>query len=126
MAERLRRGGHDVIGYDRDPKVSQVASLAELVAKLDAPRAVWLMVPSGDATEQSLEEVAGLLQRGDLVVDGGNSNFRDSMRRGAGAGGARHPVRRRRHVRRHLGAGERLLPDGAAAATRRSRASSRR
>ncbi|HUS82868.1 MAG TPA: decarboxylating 6-phosphogluconate dehydrogenase [Dehalococcoidia bacterium] len=83
MAERLRRGGHDVIGYDRDPKVSQVASLAELVAKLDPPRAVWLMVPSGDATEQTMREVAGLLQRGDLVVDGGNSYFRDSMRRGA-------------------------------------------
>jgi 6-phosphogluconate dehydrogenase len=83
MAERLRRGGHDVIGYDRDPKISQVASLAELVAKLNAPRSVWLMVPSGDATEQSVKEVAGLLQRGDLVADGGNSNFRDSMRRGA-------------------------------------------
>jgi 6-phosphogluconate dehydrogenase len=53
------------------------------VAKLDAPRAVWLMVPSGDATEESVKEVAGLLQRGDLVVDGGNSYFRDSMRRGA-------------------------------------------
>jgi 6-phosphogluconate dehydrogenase len=82
MAERLRRGGHEVTGYDRDPKVSQVASLSELVAKLNAPRAVWLMVPSGDATEQSIKEIAGLLQRGDLIVDGGNSNFRDSMRRG--------------------------------------------
>ena len=83
MAERLRRGGHDVIGYDRDPKVSQVASLSELVGKLAAPRTVWLMVPAGAPTEQSIKEVAGLLQRGDLVVDGGNSNFRDSMRRGA-------------------------------------------
>ena len=83
MAERLRRGGHEVVGYDRDPKASQVASLAELVAKLSAPRSVWLMVPSGDATEQSVKEVAGLLEGGDLVVDGGNSNFRDSMRRGA-------------------------------------------
>jgi 6-phosphogluconate dehydrogenase len=83
MAERLRRGGHDVIGYDRDPKVSQVALLSELVGKLAAPRTVWLMVPSGEPTEQSIKEVAGLLQRGDLVVDGGNSNFRDSVRRGA-------------------------------------------
>jgi len=83
MAERLRRGGHDVVGYDRDPKVSQVASLSELVGKLAAPRTVWLMVPAGAPTEQSIKEVAGLLQRGDLVVDGGNSNFRDSMRRGA-------------------------------------------
>jgi len=83
MAERLRRGGHDVVGYDHDPKVSQVASLSELVGKLAAPRTVWLMVPAGAPTEQSIKEVAGLLQRGDLVVDGGNSNFRDSMRRGA-------------------------------------------
>jgi 6-phosphogluconate dehydrogenase len=83
MAERLRRGGHEVVGYDRDPKASQVASLEELMAKLDVPRAVWLMVPSGDPTEQSIKAVAGLLERGDLVVDGGNSNFRDSMRRGA-------------------------------------------
>ena len=83
MAERLRRGGHDVVGYDHDPKVSQVASLSELVGKLAAPRTVWLMVPAGEPTEQSIKEVAGLLQRGDLVVDGGNSNFRDSMRRGA-------------------------------------------
>lgn len=83
MAERLRRGGHDVVGYDRDPKVSQVASLSELVGKLAAPRTVWLMVPAGAPTEQSIKEVAGLLQRGDLVVDGGNSNFRDSLRRGA-------------------------------------------
>lgn len=83
MAERLRRGGHDVVGYDRDPKVSQVASLSELIGKLAAPRTVWLMVPAGAPTEQSIKEVAGLLQRGDLVVDGGNSNFRDSMRRGA-------------------------------------------
>ena len=84
MAERLRRGGHEVVGYDRDPRVSQAASLEELVAKLDVPRAVWLMVPSGDPTEQSVKALAVLLQRGDLVVDGGNSNFRDSMRRGAG------------------------------------------
>ena len=82
MAERLRRGGHDVIGYDRDPKVSQVASLAQLVSKLDAPRVVWLMVPSGDATEEALKQVAALLRSGDLVVDGGNSNFRDSIRHG--------------------------------------------
>jgi 6-phosphogluconate dehydrogenase len=82
MAERLRRGGHDVVGYDRDPKVSQVASLSELIGKLAAPRTVWLMVPAGAPTEQSIKEVAGLLQRGDLVVDGGNSNFRDSLRRG--------------------------------------------
>jgi len=83
MAERLRRGGHEVIGYDRDPAISDVGSLSELVAKLVAPRAVWVMVPAGDPTEHTIRELAGLLEAGDLVVDGGNSNFRDSMRRAA-------------------------------------------
>src|SRR5258706_9938560 len=81
MAERLRRGGHEVIGYDRDPKVSQAASLADLVSKLGAPRVVWLMVPAGAPTEETLEQLTALCAPGDLLVDGGNSNFRDSMRR---------------------------------------------
>lgn len=81
MAERLRRGGHEVIGYDHDAGVSQVGSLDELIDKLEAPRAVWVMVPSGDATEQTVIELADLLESGDLIVDGGNSNFRDSIRR---------------------------------------------
>jgi len=83
MAERLRRGGHEVIGYDRDPAISDVGSLSELVGRLVAPRAVWVMVPAGDPTEHTIRELAGLLEAGDLVVDGGNSNFRDSMRRAA-------------------------------------------
>ena len=87
MAERLRRGGHDVVGYDRDPAVTQVGSLEELVAKLTAPRAVWIMVPSGDPTEQTVTQLATLLERGDMLVDGGNSNFRDSIRRAETVGG---------------------------------------
>jgi len=83
MTERLRRGGHEVVGYDRNPDVSDVASLAELPQRLAPPRAVWLMVPAGDPTEATVSELAGLLDRGDLVVDGGNSNFRDSTRRAA-------------------------------------------
>ena len=83
MAKRLRRGGHEVIGYSRDRAVSDVGSLSELVGGLNAPRTVWLMIPAGDPTEQTIQELAGLLQAGDLIVDGGNSNFRDSMRRGA-------------------------------------------
>jgi 6-phosphogluconate dehydrogenase len=83
MVERLRRGRHEVIGYDRDPSVSEVGSLGELVGKLAAPRAVWVMVPAGDPTEQTVQELADLLKAGDLIVDGGNSNFRDSMRRAA-------------------------------------------
>jgi len=81
MTERLRRGGHEVVGYDRDAKVSEVASLDELVAKLAPPRTVWMMVPSGDPTEQSIETLAKLVAPGDLLVDGGNSYFRDSIRR---------------------------------------------
>ena len=83
MVERLRRGGHDVIGYDRNPDVSEAASLAELVEKLAAPRAIVVMVPAGDPTEQTIQELAGLVKKGDLIIDGGNSYFRDSMRRGA-------------------------------------------
>ena len=81
MAERLRRGDHEVIGYDRNPEVSEVGSLSELVDRLIVPRVAWVMVPAGDPTEQTIQELAGLLQKGDLIVDGGNSNFRDSMRR---------------------------------------------
>jgi len=81
MAERLRRGEHDVIGYDRNPEVSEIGSLSELVERLAPPRTAWVMVPSGDPTEQTIQELAGLLQKGDLIIDGGNSNFRDSMRR---------------------------------------------
>ncbi|MCH7698040.1 MAG: decarboxylating 6-phosphogluconate dehydrogenase [Chloroflexi bacterium] len=81
MAERLRRGDHEVIGYDRNAEISEVGSLSELVDRLTAPRVAWVMVPAGDPTEQTIQELAGLLRKGDLIVDGGNSNFRDSMRR---------------------------------------------
>jgi 6-phosphogluconate dehydrogenase len=83
MRERLRRGGHEVIGYDHNPDVSDVGSLSELVEKLKPPRAAWVMVPAGDPTEATVKELAGLLDKGDLIIDGGNSNFRDSIRRGA-------------------------------------------
>lgn len=83
MAERLRRGGHEIIGFDRRPEVSDVKTLSDLVERVTAPRAVWIMVPAGEPTEATVQEVAGLLAPGDLIVDGGNSNFRDSMRRGA-------------------------------------------
>ncbi len=81
MSERLRRGGHEVIGYDRDPAVTQAKSLEELVASLEAPRTIWMMLPAGAPTEQTIEALSKLLSPDDLVVDGGNSNFRDSIRR---------------------------------------------
>jgi 6-phosphogluconate dehydrogenase len=79
MAERLRRAGHDVVGYDRDPKASDVASLAELKERLSAPRAVWVMVPAGEPTRQTITELNDLLEPGDLVIDGGNSHYVDDQ-----------------------------------------------
>jgi 6-phosphogluconate dehydrogenase len=82
MATRLTDAGHEVVGYDAFADTSQVGSLAELVATLDPPRVVWAMVPAGDPTEGVVRELAGLLAAGDVIVDGGNANWRDSVRRG--------------------------------------------
>jgi 6-phosphogluconate dehydrogenase len=80
MTERLRLDGHEVMTYD--PKVESTASsLEELASQLEAPRIVWLMIPAGDPTESALGELLGILEGGDTIVDGGNSNFRDSKRR---------------------------------------------
>ena len=83
MAERLRRHGHEVVGFDHDPAVSKVASLADLAAALPAPRVAWVMVPSGDPTEKTVATLGSLLAKGDLVIEGGNSFYRDSIRRAA-------------------------------------------
>jgi 6-phosphogluconate dehydrogenase len=82
MRERLRRAGHEVVGYARDPKTRDVASLAEMVERLSAPRVVWVMVPA-DVTEQTIRELGDLLGEGDLVIDGGNSRFSDDPPRAA-------------------------------------------
>ena len=81
MAERLRRNGHEVVGYDQNPEVSEVRSLEELVGALSPPRVVWVMVPAGEPTESTLKELAGLVSPGDILIDGGNSYYKDSMRR---------------------------------------------
>jgi 6-phosphogluconate dehydrogenase len=83
MAQRLAAAGHEVVGYDSHSDASDVGSLAELVGRLEAPRVVWLMIPAGDPTEQAVVELRGLLAAGDIVIDGGNSNWHDSVRRGA-------------------------------------------
>ncbi|MFC4603819.1 phosphogluconate dehydrogenase (NAD(+)-dependent, decarboxylating) [Rhodococcus kronopolitis] len=75
MRERLRGHGHDVVGYDPRPEVSDVATLADLVASLAAPRLVWVMVPSGQVTRETVAALAEVLEAGDLVIDGGNSRF---------------------------------------------------
>lgn len=75
MRERLRTGGHEVVGYDPRPEVSDVASLADLAGALEAPRVVWVMVPSGTVTHQTIVALADVLGAGDLVIDGGNSRY---------------------------------------------------
>jgi 6-phosphogluconate dehydrogenase len=79
MRERIRRAGHTVIGYDRNPDLADAASLQELVTKLQGPRVVWVMVPAGAATQATVEELAELLSPGDVVVDGGNSRWTDDI-----------------------------------------------
>jgi 6-phosphogluconate dehydrogenase len=80
MAKRLEEHGHDVKTYD--PQVESTAkTLEELRDELDAPRTFWMMVPAGEITEQTFQTLIGLAGAGDVIVDGGNSNFRDSQRR---------------------------------------------
>jgi len=85
MTERLREGGHEVCTYD--PKVEErtAASLAELRDQLEAPRAFWMMIPAGKITADVFHDLLGLAESGDTIIDGGNSNFRDSKRRYAEA-----------------------------------------
>jgi 6-phosphogluconate dehydrogenase len=85
MTERLRRHDHRVETYARTAPERTAGSLVELVAKLDQPRTVWLMIPAGDATENAFQTLLPLLEDGDVIVDGGNANFRDSQRRAAQA-----------------------------------------
>ena len=81
MTQRLRANGCAVVGYDHSPDHSDVASIEELVARLPAPRVVWVMLPAGPPTDETLASLEVLLTRGDVVVEGGNSYFRDSVAR---------------------------------------------
>lgn len=93
MAQRLLKGGHRVVGVNRSPEVTrQLAeehglvpafSIMEAVAALTAPRSVWVMVPSGTSTEAVINELTGLLARGDTIIDGGNTFYKDDIRRAA-------------------------------------------
>jgi len=82
MRERLRRGGHTVVGYDRNQEISDAASLEEMVEKLESPKVVWVMVPSGDPTHATILALKDLLGEGDVVVDGGNSRWTDDQLHG--------------------------------------------
>jgi 6-phosphogluconate dehydrogenase len=79
MRERIRAAGHEVTGYSRTAKDRDVNSLEELVAALPTPRMVWVMVPAGTATTQTITTLGNLLSEGDLVVDGGNTKFTDDI-----------------------------------------------
>jgi 6-phosphogluconate dehydrogenase len=79
MRERMRKGGLTVIGYDRKQDISDAKSLDDLVSQLSAPRKVWVMVPAGDPTQQTIEQLGELLAPGDVVVDGGNSKYTDDQ-----------------------------------------------
>ncbi len=79
MRERLRRAGHTVVGFDRNPEVRDVESLQALVDALPSPKVVWVMVPAGEPTRETVAELGGLLGEGDVVVDGGNSRWTDDL-----------------------------------------------
>lgn len=93
MSRRLLKAGHEVVGYNLSEDVTRrlqeeagllpAFSLAEAVGQLEAPRVVWLMLPAGEVTESTINTLAGQLAAGDTIIDGGNANFRDSMRRAA-------------------------------------------
>jgi 6-phosphogluconate dehydrogenase len=91
MAQRLMTGGHELVGFDQKLEARQVLeangaqsadSLGSLVAKLSPPRVVWIMVPAGTITDDTLAKLLPLLAAGDTVIDGGNSNYKDTLRRG--------------------------------------------
>src|SRR4051794_14532640 len=79
MSERVRRAGHEVVGFDHNPGKRDVDSLPALVEALPAPRVVWGMVPSGEPTRATVKELGELLSEGDVVIDGGNSKFTDDQ-----------------------------------------------
>ena len=92
MTTRLVQGGHEVVAFDRSTDAVQAAvghgaraanALEELVRQLKAPRAVWVMLPAGDPTENTVRALAELLAKGDTIIDGGNSNYKESIRRAA-------------------------------------------
>src|SRR3954464_3319350 len=91
MTERLMRNGHTVVAFDRDPAAiakyqrlgaTPAADFTGIVKALATPRIIWIMVPAGDPVDQTIAALTPMLSRGDVIIDGGNSNFHDTIRRG--------------------------------------------
>ena len=92
MARRLMKDGHEIIGFNRTPQVTTemaeddglipAFSIEEAVEKLSSPKVVWIMVPAGDPTEDTINALSSLLEKEDIIIDGGNSNYKDTLRRG--------------------------------------------
>ena len=119
MVRRLLKGGHRCVVYDRSAnaaaelvkeKAVGTTSLVDFVKKLTKPRAVWLMVPTG-VVDNVIADLLPHLERGDILIDGGNSYYIDDIRRAKELDIQGHPLCRRRHERRRLGARPRLLHD---------------
>ena len=119
MVRRLMRDGHECVVFDVSANAVKTlahegaigaASMADFVGKLRKPRAAWMMVPAA-VVDATLEQLAPLMEAGDIIVDGGNSYYRDDIDRAKRLQAERDRLRRRRHERRRLGARARLLPD---------------
>ena len=120
MAERLRLAGHKVVGFDFNKDATAkltttgslgVNSLEELVKNLAKPRAIWIMVPSGDPVDETLAKLKPLMSKGDTFIDGGNSNYKDTQRRHAEATHEGLQFCGLRDFRRGVGAEGGLQPD---------------
>ena len=117
MAQRLLRGGHRVVGFDpnadararrwRPTAAAAPTSLQALVAALPAPRTLWMMVPAGEITDDTVTALCALLEPGDTIIDGGNSNYKDTLRRAEAVRRQAAALRRLRHQWRRLGTGTR-------------------
>ena len=121
MTRRLMKAGHHCVVFDANTKprealakegATAVRSLEDVVKELgEKPRAIWVMLPAGRITEETVERVGGLLEPDDIIIDGGNSFYKDDIRRAKKLADKAHSLPRLRHVRRRLGCRARLLHD---------------
>ena len=120
IVRRLMKAGHECVVYDNNPKAGAalakegakaVESLEEMAAALKKPRAVWSMLPSGKITEDTVSKLGELFEKDDIIIDGGNSFYKDDIRRAKDPRREGRPLCRLRHLRRRLGRRSRLLHD---------------